>query len=54
MGITGGFRVPRENDNGSRVIDFWAERGLHIGNIYFSTRVCISTPRWQEAKMEWR
>ena len=30
--ITGGLGIPRENDNGRRIIDFYAERGLHMGN----------------------
>ena len=34
-GITGAFGVPRENDNGRRVVEFCAERGLCLGNTYF-------------------
>ena len=34
-GIIGGFSVPGENDNGRRVIDFCAKRGLCAGNTYF-------------------
>ena len=35
-GITGGgFRVPGENDNGRRVIDFCAERRFSVSNTYF-------------------
>ena len=33
-GITGVFRVPGENDNGRRVVEFCAERGLCVGNIF--------------------
>ena len=36
--ITGAFGVPRENDNGTRVIEFCAERGLCVGNTYFNHR----------------
>ena len=35
MDITGGFRVPVENDNGKGVADVCAIRGLCIGNTYF-------------------
>ena len=35
MGITGGFGILRENDNGRRVIDFHVERRLYEGNTYF-------------------
>ena len=38
MGITGGFGVPGENDNGRRVIDFCAKRRLSVSNIYFEYR----------------
>ena len=31
--ITGAFGVPRENDNGSSVVELCAERGLCLGNI---------------------
>ena len=34
-GITGAFKVPRENDNGRRVVEICVQRGLCIGNIYF-------------------
>ena len=33
--ITGAFRVP-EDDNGRRVVEFCAERGLCVGNAYFN------------------
>ena len=33
--ITRAFGVSGENDNGRRVVEFFAERGLCIGNIYF-------------------
>ena len=41
MGIIVGFGVPRENNNGRRVIDFCAERGLRrlsVSNTYFEHR----------------
>ena len=34
-GITSGFGVLRENDNGRRVIDFYAENGISVSNTYF-------------------
>ena len=34
-GITGGFGVPREKENGRRVVEFCAERGLCVVNTYF-------------------
>ena len=34
-GITGDFGVSGENDNGTRVEDLCAERGLCVGNTYF-------------------
>ena len=34
-GITGAFGVPGENDDGRRVVEFCAERGLSVGNKYF-------------------
>ena len=34
-GITGAFGVPGENENGRRVVEFCAERGLYVGNTYF-------------------
>ena len=36
-GITGSFGFPGENDNGTRV-EFCAERGLCVGNIYVECR----------------
>ena len=33
-GITGAFGVPRKNDNGRRVVEFCAERGLCVGNTF--------------------
>ena len=34
-GITGASGAPGENDNGRRVAEFCAERGLCVGNTYF-------------------
>ena len=34
-GITSRFEVPEENDNGRRLVDFYAERGLCVYNTYF-------------------
>ena len=33
-GVTGAFGVPGENDNGGRVEEFYAERGLCVGSTY--------------------
>ena len=33
-GITDAFRVPGENYNGRRVVEFCAGRGLCVGNIF--------------------
>ena len=35
VGITGAFGVPGENENGRRVVEFCAEKGLCVGNTYF-------------------
>ena len=32
--ISGAFRVPGENDNGGRVVEFCAETWLCVGNTY--------------------
>ena len=34
-GIAGAFGFPGENENGRRVVEFCAERGLCVGNTYF-------------------
>ena len=36
--IIGSFRVPGENDNGRRVVEFCTERGLCVGNTYSKHR----------------
>ena len=36
--ITGAFGVLGENDNGRRVVEFYAERGLCVGNTYFKQK----------------
>ena len=38
LGITGGFGVLGENNNGRRVIDFCAVRGLCFGNTHIEHR----------------
>ena len=38
MDITGGFGVPVESYNGKRVIDFYAERWLCVGDTYFERK----------------
>ena len=35
VSMSGAFRVPGENDNGRRVVDFCAERELYVGKTYF-------------------
>ena len=37
-GINGAFRVPGENENGRRVVEFCEERGHCVGNTYFKQR----------------
>ena len=37
-GIAGAFGVPGKNDNGRRMVEFSAERGLCVGNTYFKPR----------------
>ena len=32
--LTGAFGVSRENDNGRRVEEFYAERELYVGNTF--------------------
>ena len=34
-GRTGAFGVPEYNDNGRRVVEFYAERGMCLGNILY-------------------
>ena len=38
VGITGGFGVKAENDNGWRVIDFCTEEGLSVSSAYFECK----------------
>ena len=33
-GITGAFGIPRENDNGRRVVEFCEEMGLCVSNTF--------------------
>ena len=37
-GIIGAFGVSGENDNGRRVMKFYADRGLFVGDAYFKHR----------------
>ena len=37
-GINGAFGVPGKNDNGRRVVEFFAERGLCVANTYVKLR----------------
>ena len=37
-GITGAFGGSGENDNGRRVVEFWEERRLCVGNTYCKHR----------------
>ena len=51
LGITGGFGILEENDNGMRVIDFCSERGLCVGNTCFKHKSLhdytrVTRPRW--------
>ena len=50
--ITGAFEVPGDSDNGRRLVEVCAERGLCLG-ITLSTGVYITTQRWQGVKMLW-
>ena len=36
--IIGGFGVPGEDDNGRRMVELCAEKGLCVGNTYFQHR----------------
>ena len=36
------------------MVEFCAERGLHMGNIYFKHKFYINAVGWLEVKMEWR
>ena len=47
-GITGTFGVPRDNDNGRRVVEFSAERGLCMGATYFEHRSLHKYTRGQD------
>ena len=52
--MRGAFGVPKEKDNGRSVTDFCVNKVLYANNTLSSKRVCISTPGWLEARMEWR
>ena len=38
VGVTGAFGFPGENNNGRRVVEFCAEKGMHVSNRYFKHR----------------
>src|SRR5678815_2332729 len=40
-GITGGFAVSGENENGMKVIDFCEERGMCVSNTFFKHKSCL-------------
>ena len=49
--ITSGFDVPGEKDNGRRMIDFCAERGLYASNTYLehkNLQKCTRTARGED------
>ena len=49
--ITGVFKVPGENVNGRKLVDFCAERELCVSNIYFeykSLHYYTTVPRGQD------
>ena len=52
--ITGVFGIPGENDNGRRVMEFCAERGLCVGNTYSKHRSLHKYTRVARVKTEWR
>ena len=51
-GITAAFGVHEENDNGRRVVEFIAERGLCVGNTYFKHRSVHKYTRVARVKMK--
>ena len=51
-GLSGTFGISGENNNGRRLVEFCAERGLCVVTCTLNTRVFISTKAWQRAKME--
>ena len=49
--ITGVYGVPGKNKGGRRVVEFWAESGLFVGNTYFehmSLNMYTTLPRCQD------
>ena len=48
------FGVSGENDNGRRVVEFFAERLLYVGSTYFEHKSLPKYTRELGAKMEWR
>ena len=51
VGIIGAFGVLGEDDNSRRVLEFYKEMDLCVGNI-LSTELCISTQEWEYIKTE--
>ena len=52
--ITVAFEVPGENDNGRRVVESCAERGLCVGSTYFEYKSLHKYKGWQGTKNEWK
>ena len=52
VGITVAFKVPGENDNGRKVVEFCVKRGLCVGST-LSIRVCISKQRYHMHMKQW-
>ena len=52
--ITGAFGIQRENDNGRRVVDFCAERGLCADHTYLKHKSLTKYIRVVKGKMEGR
>ena len=50
-GITGGFKVPGENDNGRRAVESCAEMELCVSNTYFEHNI---TKGWRGVNAEGR
>ena len=53
-GITGAFGAPGENDNGRKVLELCAKKGLCVGNTYFEHRSFHKYTRGQDGVELWR
>ena len=51
--ITDPFRVPGDNENGRRVVEFCVERELCVGNTYFEHKSLHKYTRLTSGKTEW-